>query len=183
MGRWYGSGVGSYPGGRTVTWPTDGPSDPPTSLLFDVFALGQAVGRMLNAYMADSPLTPSEYAFYSAIFETESITPSSLAARLGMPLTTVMDHIARLESLGHAARMTDPRDRRATRVVLTATGLAAHRGANQSFERAYASFHGALGGEEAAAARGLSLMREAVEAAIGATQASSATTTSAHTAG
>ncbi len=165
-----------------MKWQGDAPNDPPTSLLFDVFALDQAVGRMLDVYMADSPLTPSEYAFYSAIFELESVTPTALAARLGMPLTTVMDRVAALERRGHASRMTDPRDRRATRIVLTAAGLAAHRGANQTFERAYASFFGALGGEQAAAARGLSLLREAVEAAIAAVQASSAMT-SAHAAG
>ena len=99
--------------------------------------------------MAESPLTPAEYAFYSAIFETESITPSALAERLGMPLTTVMDHVARLERRRHISRWTDPVDRRATRVVLTADGLAAHRAANATFERAYEAFDEALGTDEA----------------------------------
>ena len=124
-------------------------TDPPTSLLFDVFALNAAVGRLLDLYMTDSPLTPTEYAFYSAIFETESIKPTALATRLGMPLTTVMDHLARLEARGDISRMVDPMDRRATRVVLTASGLAAHRGANVSFERAYRAFEAALGTDEA----------------------------------
>src|SRR4051812_38047590 len=102
-------------------------NEPPTSLLFDIFSLNQALGRLLDGYMARSPLTPSEYAFYSAIFETESITPTALAQRLGMPLTTVMDHLARLVQRRHVARMPDPDDRRATRVVLSAEGMAAHR--------------------------------------------------------
>lgn len=140
-------------------------TDPPTSLLFDVFALSQAVGRLLDAYMADSPLTPNEYAFYSAIFETESIKPTALAARLGMPLTTVMDHLARFERRADIARMTDADDRRATRVVLTAAGLAAHRAANVSFETAYRAFTAALGGDEADAQRALRDVRAAVEEA------------------
>lgn len=139
--------------------------DPPTSLLFDVFALNQAVARLLDAYMTDSPLTPSEYAFYSAIFETESIKPTALAARLGVPLTTVMDHLARLEARGDISRMTDPLDRRATRVVLTASGLAAHRAANVSFERAYRAFDAALGESEVRAQRALRDVRAAVEEA------------------
>jgi DNA-binding MarR family transcriptional regulator len=139
--------------------------EPPTSLLFDVFALNQAVGRMLAAYMVDSPLTPAEYAFYSAIFETESITPSALAGRLGMPLTTVMDHVTRLERRRHISRWTDPRDRRATRVVLTADGLAAHRAANASFQRAYDAFDAALGKSEAEPQRALTEVRAAVEEA------------------
>src|SRR6476659_6348022 len=138
-------------------------SQPPTSLLFDVFALSQAVGRLLDQYMAQSPLTPAEYAFYSAIFDTESIKPTALAARLGMPLTTVMDHLARLEARGHISRMVDPIDRRATRVVLTTPGLAAHRAANVSFERAYRAFDAALGKDEREAQHVLGEVREAVE--------------------
>ena len=157
-------------------------SDPPTSLLFDVFALNQAIGRMLDAFMADSPLSPAEYALYSAIFELESVTLSTLASRLGMPLTTVIDQVARLEARGHVARMQDPSDRRAKRVVLTAEGLAAHRAANVSFERAYASFASSLALDETTASQALRSMRDAVEAATAAVQASSAMT-SAHTAG
>jgi DNA-binding MarR family transcriptional regulator len=134
-------------------------------LLFDIFALNQAVGRLLDAYMIDSPLTPTEYAFYSAIFETESIKPTALATRLGMPLTTVMDHLTRIEARGDIARMTDPIDRRATRVVLTASGLAAHRAANISFERACADLNETLGESEAGAQRALRRVRAAVEEA------------------
>lgn len=139
--------------------------DPRTSLLFDIFALNQSLGRMLSAYMADSPLTPPEYALYSAIFETESITPSSLAERLGMPLTTLMDHLARLERKRHISRWTDPADRRATRVVLTAGGLAAHRAANASFERAHRAFAEALGSDQSLAQENLARVRAAVEEA------------------
>ena len=137
--------------------------DPPTLLLFDVFALNQALGRMLSAYMADSPLTPSEYAFYSAIFESESITPSVLAERLGMPLTTVMDHVGRLELKRHISRWPDPTDGRATRIVLTAAGLGAHRTANASFERAYKAFADALQTDEAVVQSNLASVRAAVE--------------------
>ena len=56
-----------------MTEPQAGPLG--TSLLFDVFALNQAVGRLLNAAMRDGPLTPGEYAVYSAVFELEAATP------------------------------------------------------------------------------------------------------------
>jgi len=159
-------------------------SQPPTSLLFDVFALYQAVGRMLATYMIESPLTPAEYALISAIFETESITPTRLAARLGMPLTTLMDHLARFEARGHITRMVDPRDRRATRVVLTAAGLAAHRAANVSFQRAYDAFDAALGKSETDAQRAMAEVRAAVEVATAAAQApASSATTAAHARG
>jgi DNA-binding MarR family transcriptional regulator len=136
-----------------------------TSVLFDVFALGQAVGALLDDAMAGGPLSPEEYAFYSAIFELETTTPSRLASRLGMPLTTVMDVLARVEARGHVRRMRNPADRRATLVVLTATGLSTHKAANAAFEAAYGRFVAELPGGEAAAHATLGEIRGAVERA------------------
>ena len=135
------------------------------SIFFDVYALEQSISRLLATAMADSPLTPEEYAFYSAIFEDEQITPTTLSRVTGTPLTTVMDQVARLEARGHARRSVDPRDRRATLVTLTATGLAAHRDANRFFESGYSAFVATLPVDEATAARWLSVIRGAVEAA------------------
>jgi len=136
------------------------------SVFFEVYALNQSIRRLLAIAMADSPLTPEQYAIYSAIFEDERITPSRMSERLGMPLTTVMDHVARLEVRGHARRTPDARDRRATLITLTAQGLAAHRVANQFFERAYDHFADGLAIDEASATRSVDLIRDAVEAAI-----------------
>ena len=135
------------------------------SLFFDVYALGHSIGRLLATSMAESPLTPEDYAIYSAIFEDERITPTALSRLLGMPLTTVMDQVARLESRGHARRSVDPRDRRASLITLTAQGLAAHRDANRHFERGYAAFADALSVDESTAAEWLRVIRSAVEAA------------------
>jgi DNA-binding MarR family transcriptional regulator len=142
------------------------PSSP--SVFFEVYALGQSIRRLLATAMADSPLTPEQYAIYSAIFEDEQITPTGMALRLGVPLTTVMDHVARLEEAGHARRTVDPRDRRATLVTLTANGLAAHRDANRYFERAYASCAKELAVDEATATRWLGVIRDAVDSALAA---------------
>jgi len=138
------------------------------SVFFEVYALNQSIRRLLAVAMAQSPLTPEQYAIYSAIFEDESITPSRMAERLGMPLTTVMDHVARLEARGHARRTVDARDRRQSQITLTAQGLAAHRGSNLFFERAYQFFANALATDEASATRSLDLIRDGVEAAIAA---------------
>jgi DNA-binding MarR family transcriptional regulator len=143
-------------------------------VFFEVYALNQSIRRLLAVAMAESPLAPEQYAIYSAIFEDETITPSRMAERLGMPLTTVMDHVARLEERGHARRTVDPRDRRASRITLTAAGLAAHRGANLYFERAHDFFAHALATDEVSATRSLDLIRDAVEAAIRALAGASA---------
>jgi DNA-binding MarR family transcriptional regulator len=136
-----------------------------TSLLFEVFALNQAVGRFLADAMRGGPLTPAEYAVYSAMFELESGTPTALAARLGMRLTTFMDQLRLVERRGHARRLPNPADRRSYRVVLTADGLAAHRAANRLFERAYEEFVETLGGGEVRPRQVLRTMREAADRA------------------
>jgi DNA-binding MarR family transcriptional regulator len=145
--------------------PARRPDGPDTSLLFEVFALNQAVGRYLADAMRDGPLTPAEYAIYSAMFELESGTPTALAARLGMRLTTFMDQLRVVEVRGHARRVPNARDRRSYRVVLTADGLAAHRAANRLFESAYDAFVEELGGGEVRPRQVLRAMREAADRA------------------
>jgi DNA-binding MarR family transcriptional regulator len=131
-----------------------------------VFALNQAVGRLLATAMRDGPLSPTEYAVYSAIFELEAASPTQLAARLGMRLTTFMDHLRLVERRGHARRADNPRDRRSYRVILTASGLEGHRAANRQFEQAYRAFVLALPGGVGPAKRGLLIVREAADAAL-----------------
>lgn len=137
-----------------------------TSILFDVFALNQAVGRLLAAAMRDGPLTPGEYAVYSAIFELEAASPTELAARLGMRLTTFMDQLRLVQGRGHAGRVDNPMDRRSYRVVLTAAGLEAHRAANGQFEAAYRAFTRQLPEGVEPAKQALDLVRQAADAAI-----------------
>ncbi len=148
-----------------------------TSLLFDVFSVSQAVGRLLAEAMRDGPLTPGESAAYSAIFELEAASPTALAARLGMPVTTFVDQLRTMEQRGHARRIPNPSDRRSYHVVLTAAGLAAHRAANREFERAYAAFNRALGEDAEAARTVLQAVRDAAlraresaETSVGATR-------------
>jgi len=137
-----------------------------TSILFDVFALNQAVGRFLDAALRTGPLTPGEYAVYSTVFELEAATPTQLATRLGMRLTTFMHQFHGMEQRGHAVRVGHPTDRRSYRVVLTVTGLEAHRAASRLFERAAAAFQASLPDGEAPAKLALSRVRSAAEAAL-----------------
>jgi DNA-binding MarR family transcriptional regulator len=141
---------------------------PDTSLLFDVFALGQAVGRLLAGALRDGPLTPAEYAVYSAVFELEAATPTQLSARLGMRLTTFMDQLRLLESRGHARRVPHPTDGRSYKVVLTAGGREAHLAANRRFEDAHRAIQSHLRESDLgdAAQACLRTIRGAAEAAM-----------------
>lgn len=137
-----------------------------TSLLFDVFALNQAVGRLLAGAMRDGPLTPTEYAIYSAVFELEAATPTTLAARLGMRLTTFVDQLRLLEARGHARRIPHPTDGRSYKVVLTAVGREAHLAANHRFEEAHRAIWAHLSERDRGAQASLRAIRQAAEAAM-----------------
>lgn len=133
----------------------------PDSLVYEVFVLGQAVKRLLDAAMADGPLRPEEYAVYSVVFAAESVTPTAMAAALAMPLTTVMDWIGLMERRGHARRRPHPTDGRASLVTLTAEGLRVHREANRRFERAYGVLLETLPADEHRLRDALVALREA----------------------
>ncbi|MDP9281275.1 MAG: hypothetical protein M3P38_04175 [Chloroflexota bacterium] len=138
---------------------------PSRSIFFELYAVTQAVRELLRSTMADGPLTPEEYAVYSAVFEAESLTPTVMARALSMPLTTVMERVRLLEGRGHARRVAHPADRRSYRLVLTAAGLAAHRQASQQFEIAYRAFLDAHTADERRTQQRLAQLRSAAERA------------------
>lgn len=110
------------------------------SVLYDVYVLGQAVNELLVDGLADAPLTPSEYAVYSAVFERGQATPSELRHALGMPPQTMSDWIALMRERGHADSRRNPRDGRSQLVSLTPAGRRAHRLTNGRFEVIYSRF-------------------------------------------
>ena len=133
-----------------------------SSIFLEVFALDQAIGELLRDAMAGGPLTPEEYAAYSVVFEEEAVTPTNMGRRLGMPKTTVMERVRMMEERGHVRRVAHAEDGRSYRLVLTASGLAAHRRAHDLFDAAYQAFLRAFGGDEARAEARLARLRSAV---------------------
>lgn len=115
-----------------------------TSVLFDVFVLNQRVRALLGRSMADAALRPDEYAVYSVVFEFGPITPSSLAARLGMSRTTMSDYVRAMAERRHVRRTGHPRDSRSYLIDLTDAGRRAHRAAARAFEEANRRFRAAL---------------------------------------
>lgn len=110
-----------------------------TSLLFDVFVLGQRTRALVNEAMRDAGLRPDEYAAYSVVFEVKSITLTEMAIQLAMPLTTVAEYVGAMTERGHLRKKPDPDDQRARLLSLTPAGLRTHRQASRSFERAHRS--------------------------------------------
>jgi DNA-binding MarR family transcriptional regulator len=118
------------------------------SLLFELHAASRAVGELLAAAMADSPLTPEEYAVYSVLFDEGPHAPTELARRTGMPPTSMSHFVRAMFERGHAQRAPSTEDRRSYRIVLTPAGLAAHGSASRAFAEADQRFIRALAVDE-----------------------------------
>jgi MarR family transcriptional regulator, transcriptional regulator for hemolysin len=93
-------------------------------------------------------LTPAAFTVLSLLDATEGLRQVDLATRLLIDTSTMTRLIDRLERAGLAARIADPTDRRALRVVITSTGSAHVRLANHSVETLIAQRLSALSDAE-----------------------------------
>jgi DNA-binding MarR family transcriptional regulator len=105
----------------------DASADRDISLLFDVFVVHQRLRSLLARALAGTELRADEYAVYSVLFERGSLTPTQLAARLAMPVTTILDYLRVMTRRGHIQRARNPADGRSYKVALTADGLNVHQ--------------------------------------------------------
>lgn len=131
------------------------------SVLFDLFAAGQAARGLLNEALRQSPLKPDEYAVYSALTEPGPHTPTSIRRRLGMPAPTLSDYLANMEARSHLRRQTNPEDGRSAILSLTRAGQTAHARTARDFDPAIAALLKQLDGDVAALRAGLVDLREA----------------------
>ena len=122
-----------------------GGADRQISLLFDVFVVNQRLRALFAQALSDEELRPDEYAVYSVLYEHGTLTPTEMATRLGMPVTTTLDYLRAMDRRGHAKRARNPADGRSYRVSLTMNGLAAHQQTHAAWEIAVQRLEGALG--------------------------------------
>jgi DNA-binding MarR family transcriptional regulator len=137
-----------------------------SSVLFDLFAASQRVKTLLVAAMEGSGLTPDEYAVYSALLEFEPLSPTEMAAVVGMPPTTMSHYVREMRERGHVEEEPNPRDGRSRMLRLSAAGRAAHGRANLAFEEAYSRFVAGIV-EPEAAKRALEEIEAAADHALG----------------
>ena len=94
----------------------------PDTILLDLFRTNQVRERLIAAALEGLPLPPDDYPFYVLIGAEGPLTPTALADRTQMPLSTVLYRTARLERRGHAERRENPDDRRSYLLALTPEG-------------------------------------------------------------
>jgi DNA-binding MarR family transcriptional regulator len=139
----------------------------PDTILLDLFRTNQFRERLIATALEGLELPPEDYPFYVLVGAEGPWTPTALAGRMAMPLSTVLFRVKRLEQRGHVERVPNPDDRRSYLVSLTDEGQKLLRQARPRF-RAYAeAVEAQLGNERVSGLRGgLTELREAIEAQL-----------------
>jgi DNA-binding MarR family transcriptional regulator len=109
------------------------------SVLFDLYVAFQLTAQLLELELADADVPVDDFAIYSALVHFERATPTQLAQRLGMPLSTLLFRFGRIESRGHGIRERNPRDGRSSLLGLNARGRRAYDATRPRFTEAVTS--------------------------------------------
>jgi DNA-binding MarR family transcriptional regulator len=137
------------------------------TVLFDVYMTNQKRARLIEAALEGTELPPEDYPFYVFIGAEGPWTPTGLARRLELPLTTVLFRVRRLERRGHAKRKPNPADGRSFTIELTPAGQKLLRAARPKFRAAAEAVEAKLGAEQVAALRdSMAGLRDAVDAEL-----------------
>ena len=130
-----------------------------------LFALNQQLSALLARAMADAPLTPGDFAVYSALRLMQPTTPTELAAALGMRVTTLSSVLAKMEALAHLKRQSNPADGRSRLISLTDEGVTATERCFPAFGHAIRLFRSHLAADEQEVLRSLEAASQALQEA------------------
>ena len=137
------------------------------TILLDLFRTNQVRERLIEAAMEGLELPPEDYPFYVLVGAEGPWTPTAFAARVEMPLSTVLFRMGRLEKRGHAERIPNPDDRRSYLLRLTDDGQRILRQARPRFRSYAESVETALGSQQVDGLRqGLNELRAAMESEL-----------------
>ncbi len=103
------------------------------TILLDVFVTNQLRERLIATAVEGTELPAEDYPMYVLVGSEGPLTPTGLAERTQMPLSTVLFRLRRLEKRGHLERIPNPDDRRSYLVRLTPAGEAAAGGCQAAF--------------------------------------------------
>jgi DNA-binding MarR family transcriptional regulator len=137
------------------------------TILLDVFMTNQKRAQLIELALRGTDLPPEDYPVYVIVGAEGPWTPTELAERLRMPLTTVLFRLKRLERRGHAERVPNPNDGRSFTVRLTPAGKLLLAKARPKFRAAAESVEERLGAGRVEEMRtGLADLRDAIDAEV-----------------
>jgi len=115
------------------------------TILLDVFLTNQRRKRMIHAALAQTELPAEDYPLYVLVGAEGPWTPTGLARRLEMPLSTMLFRLGRLERRGHSERVPNPDDGRSYLIRLTDEGQRLLGDARPAFRDYALAVEGRLG--------------------------------------
>lgn len=137
------------------------------TILLDLFLANQRRKRMIEAALARTELPPEDYPVYVLVGAEGPWTPTGLARRMEMPLSTMLFRLGRLERRGHSERFPNPDDRRSYLIRLTAAGERLLGEARPAFRDYAEAVEERLGAERVGSLRAaLEELRDAVNAEL-----------------
>ena len=137
------------------------------TILLDVFLTNERRKTMIAAALAEAELPAEDYPLYVLVGAEGPWTPTGLARRLEMPLSTMLFRLGRLERRGHAERVPNPKDGRSYLIRLTDEGQRLLGEARPAFRDYAEAVEGRLGSERVAGLRAaLEELRDAVTAEL-----------------
>jgi DNA-binding MarR family transcriptional regulator len=137
------------------------------TILLDLFLTNQRRKRMVEAALAQTELPPEDYPVYVLVGAEGPWTPTGLARRMEMPLSTMLFRLGRLERRGHSERVPNPDDRRSYLIRLTEAGERLLGEARPAFRDYAEAVEGRLGSDRVASLRAaLEELRDAVNAEL-----------------
>jgi len=105
--------------------------------------VGQIVGRQIEPVGLPAFLL----ALLTHVRDHQPVTPSTVSAAAGVPITTLRDNVQRLVDRGLVERRPNPDDRRSYYLVTTRRGAAVLQAAGDALSAAYELLEHELGGE------------------------------------
>jgi DNA-binding MarR family transcriptional regulator len=122
-------------------------SDPPRpNILFQTYVVGQRLTALLDRHLEAAGATSNPFGLLSAVGIWGPITPTELAARIGMPPTTLSSALARASERGYVRRVPNPDDGRSYLVELSEEGDRAWRAGWPALSAALARLEQELAG-------------------------------------
>lgn len=135
------------------------------TVLLDLATTG-TVARTLMLESMKSSVAADDFLLYTLLALGGEPSPTSLAQRMGAPLTTVSDRLNRLVERGHAERVKNPLDGRSALFRLTDDGWAAYRAVQGEFQEMLRAIHDRLELPVEDVRRGLQALEDALRAQL-----------------
>lgn len=120
------------------------------NVLLQSFVTGQLASELLRRRLEPVGMTPNQFGVQSVIRAFGPLTPTALAARLGMAAPTVTAWVKRLEASGQLRKLPHPTDGRSYLLEVTEPGVEALEAAYPGFGAALSQVEEELGSELAA---------------------------------